>query len=924
MNRVVNLILKRSNKHRLHEDSNSELLQTNYNLINTELENGTVNENRIDKFFATLTYNPIAESMVPQIISIIEKCNSTAPLYANLLTNIFTKNIIPCIDNYKGVSKEIKNYVLTESQQENINEAVNDIALADRIYHNHQTISKRFNIEEKMKLFNLKDTDRIVNEVCELISTYDVDDYQKMNITIEEMTYMIEKEGMEYNPQELYDSITNYYLVNTQESVDNIRRVLEENRLIDRRDVEKMINKLKTSTGTTSMKNIFFQYVKDKDNVTKIMEGAFRASDNYDILTHISEFCKVIKASETPITESIYTNIYNRNFSRDELLSIYDTITESCDGNAELTQLADSIYEKTSMMYSKANLEAIQFLSEGKIADAMAVVTGVGFIANGLKKAAQKFNKFLNRRKASQYEKLHRKERQHNKYGVAKAISRIPKLLFGESANIPDDIRQCLDCYGRLDIPVAMYEIAEGSDYNMINDYMDSIIREFNSELLCEDTESDIRCYYLLAEGVAEIHIMNRIPLDEMYMLTLEDYTEPNDSKFQNTLNIHADNLFRVSDIIEKHKTSKLCNIVECIDRIPECFGFTIAHYKMAMEALQYITDDRNLIQEFCNTFKDKRFNESLQGSNFSTEEEKAINRIYEEWEPIEHDNLDVTLEAMDIFVSIIENCLPENVLEASDIENRMRKNGFYTDADEKADKKRNGSKDEDDDDDEDEDVDGKTEDDEKTTEKKATYTGADKVIPKSAMPDDHYAKPKKKFSLNNIRLALKGLNAKLKGAANEHRTKVKMFDASVRRYVKNIQDARSNERREQIIKGSVIPSFSKCMRFAILLAGMGVGVATGIIPVMVPVITAIGGLALDKHLTEKEKMLLLDEIDTELDVIDKELQLADNNNQLNKYRALMRYKKDLQRQYQRIRYNIRVGKDMHPSASVGMQVKAD
>ena len=45
---------------------------------------------------------------------------------------------------------------------------------------------------------------------------------------------------------------------------------------------------------------------------------------------------------------------------------------------------------------------------------------------------------------------------------------------------------------------------------------------------------------------------------------------------------------------------------------------------------------------------------------------------------------------------------------------------------------------------------------------------------------------------------------------------------------------------------------------------------------------------------------------------------MADSKNQIKKYRALLKYKKDLQRQYQRIKYNIRVGKDILPGSEVG------
>ena len=51
-----------------------------------------------------------------------------------------------------------------------------------------------------------------------------------------------------------------------------------------------------------------------------------------------------------------------------------------------------------------------------------------------------------------------------------------------------------------------------------------------------------------------------------------------------------------------------------------------------------------------------------------------------------------------------------------------------------------------------------------------------------------------------------------------------------------------------------------------------------------------------------------------------EELAIADSNNQINKYRELLKYKKNLQRQYQRIKYNIRIGKDILPGSSSGMR----
>ena len=124
------------------------------------------------------------------------------------------------------------------------------------------------------------------------------------------------------------------------------------------------------------------------------------------------------------------------------------------------------------------------------------------------------------------------------------------------------------------------------------------------------------------------------------------------------------------------------------------------------------------------------------------------------------------------------------------------------------------------------------------------------------------------------------------------------------------------SDRREAIIKGSVIPSFSKCIKISIALAAIGVISGNPLVPLGI----AIAGFATSKKLTQRERVLLLDEIETELEVVEKEISLAESRNQLKKYRTLLKYKKDLQRQYQRIRYNIRVGKDILPNSTAGMK----
>ena len=169
-----------------------------------------------------------------------------------------------------------------------------------------------------------------------------------------------------------------------------------------------------------------------------------------------------------------------------------------------------------------------------------------------------------------------------------------------------------------------------------------------------------------------------------------------------------------------------------------------------------------------------------------------------------------------------------------------------------------------------------------------------------------------KGFNFNNIELALMGLKKKAKDLSSKEQSLSRNADATFRMFMRNLNKALISDRREAIIKGSVIPSFSKCIKIGILLAGLGWATANPAIPCII----ALGGLAVSKRLTAKERTLLLDDITVELQIIDKEIQMAESKDQIKKLRQLLKTKKELQRQYQRIRYNSRIGKDLLPSTT--------
>lgn len=182
------------------------------------------------------------------------------------------------------------------------------------------------------------------------------------------------------------------------------------------------------------------------------------------------------------------------------------------------------------------------------------------------------------------------------------------------------------------------------------------------------------------------------------------------------------------------------------------------------------------------------------------------------------------------------------------------------------------------------------------------------KKAPQNIKPDKNTVEEDKKESksfklnLNSLKLSLMGIQKKGKELSAKEQQASRELDYTFNHIVKSINSAMTNDRREGIIKGSIIPSFSKCIKIGVGLAG----VAYFVDPVLA-LIAVIGGLARSKHLNRKERLLLMDEVDIELKVVEKEISIAENNNDMKKLRDLMQYQKRLQRESQRLKYNMKV-----------------
>lgn len=151
---------------------------------------------------------------------------------------------------------------------------------------------------------------------------------------------------------------------------------------------------------------------------------------------------------------------------------------------------------------------------------------------------------------------------------------------------------------------------------------------------------------------------------------------------------------------------------------------------------------------------------------------------------------------------------------------------------------------------------------------------------------------------LSKVKIAGENLRRSMLKAKDKDKQLSMKLDSELNRTMKSAKKAMISDSRESIIRGSFLPSASKCIHLA--LAG---GVVALFSPVAA-VIALIGFIGSSKVLTEKERNLILDDIDIEIKMCDKYLKAAEDKDDLVAVREIMKTKRDLERQRARILYN--------------------
>lgn len=151
---------------------------------------------------------------------------------------------------------------------------------------------------------------------------------------------------------------------------------------------------------------------------------------------------------------------------------------------------------------------------------------------------------------------------------------------------------------------------------------------------------------------------------------------------------------------------------------------------------------------------------------------------------------------------------------------------------------------------------------------------------------------------ISKVKIASENLRKTALKAKDKDKEISMKLDSELNRTMKSAKNVMISGSRENIIKGSFLPSVSKCIHIAI---ASGVGY---LINPVLSVVGLLGFVGCSKVLTEKERNLILDDIDIEIKMCDKYMKIAEDKEDLNAVREIMKTKRSLERQRARILYN--------------------
>ena len=765
----------------------------------------------------------------------------------NILTKVTPDNIRNLVNN-----KATNGIPLNDT----INKKASDITIMDRILKNNETLSKRFDFDKIIKTNSVGDLDELVRELCSLIDTYELSVEAKYNIALENIIYSLYKNSINYDKKHVADVITDYFLESNlilmDVDINGMVKVIENSRVVS----PSMVDKYPLLESASNNK----RYSSMIDELSK------RCDDKA-----LSKFILSAKKANTEDKASDY---------------ISKAVTMSC-------KKTTSFNDKKNLMTSIYVLPLMGKVSKAFVNYQMQILDTKNKFRNKLED--QEFIDVMNSLMDDDEEDL---------FISAETVS--------EMVHLHNDIFD--DNYHELDIVKSLLESEDFAD----SDDIKNILNKFEA-----DQEKSIgrfkncllKIYRKSPKNIIDEtpHILRLIRV----VFILGSFTIPvigpalslilafvdhllsskiNDKQTKELITALEYERKLAKEKIDKNKGDKsdLEKYIKCLDKcIEKCdvyrdsitekeiegrdrygygsdddLDFDFDDFNFESSKIVYKTTMFNMLME---AYNDDKFYKNIT-SNIPHEIAKSGENLYDYMNILKEFGINVGeikyIVKKDNEVSVAESTylttVTDKVLRGPSISE------FITE-------------------------------DQSLVRQFMAYKSLldiEKVYEEGVINEA--------FSMNTLKLIIQNFKKKVKDLSTKEKAMWQTLDANMSGFMRAVEKSLTSNRREAIIKGSIIPSFSKCLKTAIVVGGV-----TFVNPIA-GLITAMGMYGSSKYLNRRERQLIYDEIDTELKVVEKELQMAENDQDMKKYRFLLQYQKKLARERQRIKYGLKVhGRDI-------------
>ena len=836
-------------RQRYLEKRNSIAESSNYDInYLSDDSNKSLYKWRLENFFNSCTDYKSAISVLE---SLYEKDDyELLEKYCQVVIN----DIIPLVENANlgDCLDTIRSSNIGDINIDRLVETTKMYKRIDRIIKNHKNLSKKFKLESFSN--KAKSDKEKIFSICEKVDTYTLSPFVKMNIVLEEVSYLCYSEGIEIPVENIVENVTNYFLLrdsNTKEDINSYKRAIEESRVLPLAS-DKNISFLTESSNKNSsywMDRINRWKLDSNKSIDSLIEIAKSNLNDIIALTEINniinDFTKINNIDFDPKT--IFENL--ESVSGSEAHNIINIIKENnIQDTDSLVENLTNIWEadiNNDIYYADGNKERVSFTSN-EIDP---------FKVNNLITDSQTAGDFL-----STIEKTSAKESPLN----------IHRIKRDEDDINDDNIMNYIDANNHISTNIASYNY-EGSieeAYNFVN----TTVNCLNNILYNRDSYA----YYTLGENSFDINLRSK------YDVIISENQKLNKgfTTYEKSL---ICNLNETTNLLENLIDTPILAIVDKLHDRKYAGTITAEEAGLIYEILSpYLESDDNIFTDFVELCKEEANPRYNYIKYICYNKDKEPFNIYED-----HNlRLNFCAQVMGINEDAINRAkvnlksAVNDLNPANKIKNSMKTPGavdYNTDHNTKDIKKNN--------------IKNNTESDQENKQ---------------------YKQPEKKpLSLNDFKLAWTGVKSKLKNLSTKEKELSRDLDMEFNHLCKNIENGLSTDYREEIITGQVKRSLSKSIKILITWAGIGAiaGTATSAgASVGAATLAVLGPIVMwakSAYTSRKEKMQILDEIDIELKVLDREIQRAESTGSTKKYRALLTVQKNLQRKRQEIYYGL-------------------